>query len=67
MTITRGAFLNRVRSLHNIDRYHLPELTADEWPGFRDDPVRFFMHANDTLADAIWREVEKRQRATVAA
>jgi hypothetical protein len=64
--MTRAAFLNRVRSLSNIDQDQLPELSADQWPRFRDDPVRFFTRADDTQADAIWREVEKRQ-ARVAA
>lgn len=60
----RHAFLNRLRSLHNIDRDQLPELDNDEWRSFRDDPVRFFMRADYFLGAAIWREVEKRQRVT---
>ena len=54
-------FLNRARSLHNIDRDQLPEMTDGEWPIFRDDPVRFLMRADDFLAAEIWREVERRQ------
>lgn len=57
----RAAFLNRVRSLFNIDADELPKLDRDEWRSFRDDPVRFFMRADDWQAAAIWREVEKRQ------
>jgi hypothetical protein len=59
------AFLNRVRSLFNIDGDQLPELDRDEWRSFRDDPVRFFMRADDWQAAAIWREVEKRQARRV--
>lgn len=57
----RRAFLNRVHSLHNIDRDQLPELDRDDWRSFRDDPVHYFMRTDDYQAAAIWREVEKRQ------
>jgi hypothetical protein len=67
VTTDLHAFLNRVRSLFNIDRDMLPELDRDEWRSFRDDPVRFFMGAADWHAEAIWREVEKRQAARVTA
>ena len=60
----RAEFLNRLRSLHNIDRDLLPELSGEQWPFFRDDPERFLMRADDTQAAAIWREVERRQRRT---
>jgi hypothetical protein len=63
----RHAFLNRVRSLFNIDRNQAPEMTTAEWARFRDDPVHFLMRADDFLAAAIWREVEKRQTTTVPA
>jgi hypothetical protein len=57
------AFLNRVRSLFNIDHYLLPELTERDWQEFRDDPPRYFMNKADLpQLRAIWREVEKRQR-----
>jgi hypothetical protein len=59
-----SAFLNRVRSLFNIDGYLLPELDSKrDWPEFRDDPPRYFINrADPTQCKAIWREVEKRQR-----
>jgi hypothetical protein len=60
-------FLNRLRSLFNIDSAQLPELSASEWPRFRDDPVKFLMRAGDAQTDAIWREVERRQRLTLHA
>ncbi len=54
-------FLNRVRSLFNIDGYQLPELTSDQQREFVRDPVRYFIRTDKAQSDAIWREVEKRQ------
>lgn len=61
--MNRAAFLNCLRSLHNIDSDALPELTFDQWEFFRDNPARYLMCCDDVQAAAIWREVEKRQRA----
>lgn len=58
-------FLNRLRSLFNIDRHALPELSAEQWPKFRDAPVDYLIRADDGQADAIWREVERRQRRPI--
>jgi hypothetical protein len=59
-----SAFLNRVRSLFNIDHHLLPELTERDWQEFRDDPPRYFINNADLpQLRAIWREVEKRQRS----
>jgi hypothetical protein len=56
------AFLNRVRSLFNINRDKLPELNEQEWAEFRDDPPRYFINRADLpQLRAIWREVERRQ------
>jgi hypothetical protein len=56
-------FLNRVRSLFNIDYCLLPELSESDWPRFRDDPPRYFINRADLpQMRAIWREVEKRQK-----
>lgn len=55
-------FRNRLRSLFNIDGPLLPELTTQQQRQFEDDPVRYFMRADREQSDAIWREVEKRQR-----
>jgi len=58
-------FLNRARSLHNIDHVWLPELNGDKWIAFRDDPVvGEYSISRRSLAAAIWREVERRQRRT---
>jgi hypothetical protein len=54
--------LNRLKSLHGIDHHLLPELTDEQWARFRDDPVRFFLRADDPTQAAIWREIERRQR-----
>lgn len=54
-------FLNRVRSLYNIDRHLLPELDDMQWISFRDDPPRYTINTDKVQKEAIWREVEKRQ------
>lgn len=54
-------FLNRLRSLFNIDGYQLPELNNAEKVQFLSDPVRYFISTDKAQSDAIWREVEKRQ------
>lgn len=57
------AFINRVRSLYNIDRYLLPELRDEDWPEFRDNPPRYLINrADKPQSDAIMREVEARQK-----
>ena len=60
--MTQAEFINCVKSLFNIDSDLLPELTAFEFARFADDPVRYYIRASDEQADAIWREIEKRQR-----
>ena len=60
-------FINRVRSLFNIDGWLLPELTKAQQEEFIADPVRYFIHTDDAQANAIFREVEKRQRRRDAA
>lgn len=55
-------FVNRVRSLYNIDADLLPELRPEDWHEFRHNPPRYLINAADkTQSDAILREVEKRQ------
>lgn len=58
------AFLNRLRSLFNIDADQLPELSPEQMAEFLVNPPRFLMRCDDATAAAIWREVEKRQRST---
>jgi hypothetical protein len=59
--MTLSEFINRVRSLYNIDRYRLPELSDAEWPLFRDNPPGYFIKTDRRQAEAIFREVEARQ------
>ena len=55
-------FINRVRSLYNIDRFLLPELSDSDWKEFRDNPPRYYINSADRRqVEAIFREVEKRQ------
>lgn len=58
----KALLLNCIRSLYNIDRHLLPELTDEQWFNFNDHPPHYFIHADDTQAEAIWREVAKRQK-----
>jgi hypothetical protein len=51
-----------LRSLFNIDGWQLLELSAAQRRAFISDPVRFVTRCDDSAADAIWREVCKRQR-----
>lgn len=62
--MSKDAFINRIRSLHCIDGFLLPELTKDQQQTFMRDPVRYFIRTDDKQQAAIWREVEKRQRGT---
>lgn len=59
---TQHAFINRIRSLHNIDHDQLPELTDRQFFLFQYEPARYLIRADDTQAAAIWREIEKRQK-----
>lgn len=55
-------FLNRIRSLWNIDGYLLADaLTDEQQQEFMRDPARYITHTDRQKAEAIWREVEKRQ------
>lgn len=55
-------FINRVRSLFNIDGYLLLELTGEQQREFVRDPVRYFINTDAEQSAAVFREVEKRQR-----
>ena len=56
------AFKNRLRSLFNIDGFLLPELSRDQQYEFVRDPVRYLIRTDRAQSEAIWREVERRQR-----
>jgi hypothetical protein len=55
-------FINRVRSLYNIDGFMLPELTKEQKTQFIADPPRYFINTDNTQREAIWREIARRQR-----
>jgi hypothetical protein len=55
------AFLNMLRSLHNIDGYQLPELNWGQQLDFVQTPVKYFIQADEEQQAAIWREISKRQ------
>jgi hypothetical protein len=55
-------FINRVRSLFNIDGDLLPELTPEQQLEFVRNPPRYFINTDMSQSRAIWREIEKRQR-----
>jgi hypothetical protein len=62
----KESFINRIRSLFNIDGYTLPELTREQQLEFLRDPVRYFLNTDEAQSDAIMREVESRQKGEVA-
>jgi hypothetical protein len=62
MRTDQEAFANRLKSLFNIDGCQLLELSHSQTESFLRDPARYFMRASDRQADAIFREIEKRQQ-----
>jgi hypothetical protein len=59
--MTFDDFINRVRSLYNIDGFMLPELTKEQQTQFIADPPRYFINTDKTQREAIWREIARRQ------
>ncbi len=59
--VTQHEFINRLRSMTSIDGWQLPELTREQQARFMADPFRYMMRSGNVEADAIWREIEKRQ------
>jgi hypothetical protein len=60
--LQKRAFINRIRSLFNIDGYTLPELTREQQSAFLRDPVRYLLTTDEAQSYAIMREVENRQK-----
>ena len=60
-------FFNRLRSLSCIDGDLLPELTAEQQNQFVRDPVDYFIRTDHQQREAIWREIEYRQRTPTEA
>lgn len=60
--MTNHEFVNRIRSLYNIDHWNLPELNQEHWLEFIRDPPRYLaVLADKVQVDAILREMENRQ------
>lgn len=59
--MTNHEFINRVRSLYNIDHDQIPELNQSQWSEFQANPPRYLIRTDKTQAEAIIREMEKRQ------
>lgn len=57
----KRGFINRIRSLSNIESHQLPELSSEQQSQFLLDPIAYFLKADDAQSDAIMREVETRQ------
>ena len=62
----KRAFINRMRSLSNIDGYQLPELSGEQQLQFLCDPIGYFLSSDEVQSDAIMREIERRQTDKVA-
>ncbi len=52
-------FHNGLRILMNIDSHAFPG-PSEEWPAFRDNPWRYFITCDDTIAHALWTIIERR-------
>lgn len=53
-------FHNTIRKLYNVDHHVIPWMSDADWPKFRDDPVRFFIRADDATADRLWDLIKPR-------
>lgn len=61
-------FHNGIRVLFNIDAHEFSEAGGEMryWPQFRDDPVRFFLRADDETAGGLFAIVERRNAKRAA-
>ncbi len=65
----REHFLNRLKILRSIDQHELiaADVTglcgtgADSWSGFREDPYRWLMRADDSNARKVWGIIRERE------
>lgn len=53
-------FQNRARILYSMDRDETG-LSPFDWTAFRQDPVRYLMICNDSVARRIWAVVQARE------
>ena len=62
--MTFPEFRDAANGLRFIDKHQVPFLTEDEWPRFRDDPLRFTLSPkNRHLAERIWDVAQARADA----
>jgi hypothetical protein len=59
-------FINRIRSLYNIDGHLLSELSSQQQLAFLRAPVTYFLETDETQSDAIMREIERRQNSALS-
>jgi len=59
-------FVNRIRSLFNIDGHLLPELSNQQQLAFLRAPVTYFLETDEGQSDAIMREIERRQNSALS-
>jgi hypothetical protein len=60
-----GKFHNGLRVLLNIDAVEFPG-PAEDWPEFRDNPWRYFIRAEDEVARALWKIIQRRNERALA-
>jgi hypothetical protein len=59
-------FINRIRSLYNIDGHLLSELSSQQQLAFLRAPVTYFLETDEAQSDAIMREIERRQNSPLS-
>lgn len=52
--MTMHAFRDTAKKLRFIDRDDVPFLSEQQWTAFHDDPLGYFMLADDLTANRIW-------------
>lgn len=57
----RDWFANALRILHSIDHDEVSAFDDARWTRFRDDPVRFFLRADDDTQAYLWGIICTRQ------
>ena len=64
--MTKREFRAALTVLWSIDRSDVPVLTDAQWLWFRNDPIDFYLRADDPTADAIWRAAQPSLQAAGA-
>ena len=62
----QGEFRNALCILRSIDFHEVSGFMSDEqWRSFRAAPGDFFVRADDSMADKLWRIIQRRQKAEI--